>query len=175
MNRRVLKISQQFVRSISTNQPPSQPHITEIQSIPKPHQYETGEITKPSVHDTHAQIYEGNKIPPHLSLYIVQPTTFKPSKYPIVLCHGLFGYDKLGPKKYPFLQISYWKGISDALVELGCKVYIPHVGTVSSVRTRAHELRHFLETHLSGQTVNLVAHSMVSPQIYITEIVFNQS
>lgn len=29
-------------------------------------------------------------------------------RYPIVLCHGLYGFDVLGPSAYPRLQLHYW-------------------------------------------------------------------
>ncbi|KAH9245598.1 hypothetical protein BASA81_016910 [Batrachochytrium salamandrivorans] len=45
---------------------------------------------------------------------------FRAPKNPVVLCHGLFGYDRLGPQSVPFLQLQYWRGIHDALVDLGC-------------------------------------------------------
>ncbi|KAJ3131035.1 hypothetical protein HK101_004844, partial [Irineochytrium annulatum] len=60
----------------------------------------------------------------------------------------------------PSLQLRYWTGVSDALESLGCEVFMPQVGTVSSIRVRALQLQRFLETHLAGREVNLVAHSM---------------
>ncbi|KAJ3411658.1 hypothetical protein HDV05_001867 [Chytridiales sp. JEL 0842] len=95
----------------------------------------------------------------HVGLLASDPR-FKPTQMPIVLCHGLFGYGELGPKSLPFLQLKYWSGISDALRHLGCEVYIPHVGMVASVRTRAKNLQRFLEENLEGREVNLIAHSM---------------
>ncbi|KAJ3045404.1 hypothetical protein HDV00_010274 [Rhizophlyctis rosea] len=83
-------------------------------------------------------------------------------KDPIVLCHGLFGYDviNIGPETLPWLQLKYWKGIAEALRDLGCKVHISRVGPVASLRTRAHELHDYLETIGKGQRINLMAHSM---------------
>ncbi|KAI9204983.1 Alpha/Beta hydrolase protein [Polychytrium aggregatum] len=73
---------------------------------------------------------------------------------------GLFGFDKLGPESIPFLQIRYWRGIADALHDLGCEVHITRVPTVGAIRNRAHELKRFLETNMNGRRVNLIAHSM---------------
>ncbi|KAI8360127.1 hypothetical protein B0O80DRAFT_477274 [Mortierella sp. GBAus27b] len=43
-------------------------------------------------------------------------------RQPIVLCHGLYGFDKMGPDSIPHLQIHYWSGIQKALTKLGAKV-----------------------------------------------------
>ncbi|KAJ3295655.1 hypothetical protein HDU79_008681 [Rhizoclosmatium sp. JEL0117] len=87
---------------------------------------------------------------------------YRPTQYPIVLLHGLFGYDKLtfGPESNPFLQLHYWRGISEALQHLGCEVYVPSNGAVSSIRSRAHALDKFLSETLPNREVNLIAHSM---------------
>lgn len=42
------------------------------------------------------------------------------TKYPIVLVHGLFGFDKIGP-------VDYWYGIPSALRSDGAKVYVTQV------------------------------------------------
>ncbi|KAJ3054360.1 hypothetical protein HK097_002024 [Rhizophlyctis rosea] len=85
---------------------------------------------------------------------------YRAPRDPIVLCHGLFGFDVLGPETMPWLQIRYWKGIVEALRDIGCKVYVSKVGSVASLRTRAHELHSYLEANGKGQRINLVAHSM---------------
>ncbi|KAI9344877.1 Alpha/Beta hydrolase protein [Obelidium mucronatum] len=87
---------------------------------------------------------------------------YRPTKYPIVLLHGLFGYDKItfGPETNPFLQLHYWRGISEALQHLGCEVYVPSNGAVSSIRSRAYALDKFLSETLPNREINLVAHSM---------------
>ncbi|KAH6602322.1 hypothetical protein BASA61_001231 [Batrachochytrium salamandrivorans] len=85
---------------------------------------------------------------------------FRAPKNPVVLCHGLFGYDRLGPQSVPFLQLQYWRGIHDALVDLGCNVHVARVGSVSSIRTRAHQLSSYLNSTTPGDSINLIAHSM---------------
>lgn len=91
--------------------------------------------------------------------YIVKEN-YKAPRGAIVLCHGLFGFDKLGPSAVPALQLHYWRGISDALTDIGCKVHVTRVGSVSSLGTRAQELRYQLEQAAGGQSVNLIGHSM---------------
>ncbi|PRP79795.1 hypothetical protein PROFUN_12549 [Planoprotostelium fungivorum] len=56
----------------------------------------------------------------------------KPS-LPIVLCHGLLGFNKLGP-------VSYWKGIKQDLERQGCKVVVMSVPPTGSIETRAKHL-----------------------------------
>ncbi|RKP08667.1 Alpha/Beta hydrolase protein, partial [Thamnocephalis sphaerospora] len=40
---------------------------------------------------------------------------YRAPRHPVVLCHGLFGFDKVGPAALPSLQIHYWRGIQEAL------------------------------------------------------------
>ncbi|KAJ3183851.1 hypothetical protein HDU87_005967 [Geranomyces variabilis] len=94
----------------------------------------------------------------HIGLVVQQ--NHKAPRDPMVLCHGLFGFDVLGPQAVPGLQIHYWRGISEALREIGCKVQVSRVGSVAALKSRAHQLRDFLETRMEGQGINLVAHSM---------------
>lgn len=84
----------------------------------------------------------------------------QPTKLPIVLCHGLFGYDRLGPNRIPQLQISYWSGIAEHLRKQGARVYVARVPATGGIEERAFELRKYLDEHLKHQDVNLVCHSM---------------
>ncbi|KAJ3362926.1 hypothetical protein GGF32_005066 [Allomyces javanicus] len=79
--------------------------------------------------------------------------------HPVVLCHGLFGFDKIGPESFPQLQVHYWRGISDALRDIGCQVWIARVPSTGSVHTRAQALRDLLQRN-NLTHVNMVAHSM---------------
>ncbi|CAG8644159.1 12806_t:CDS:2 [Funneliformis mosseae] len=82
-------------------------------------------------------------------------------RLPIILCHGLFGFDKLGPSSIPYLQIHYWGGIQEALRKLGAKIVVTKVPRTGDVRARAQVLHETLETVYSGGIdVNLLAHSM---------------
>jgi triacylglycerol lipase len=45
---------------------------------------------------------------------------FKPPRYPIVLCHGLYGYGVKG-------QIHYWANVQDVLKECGAEVLVVEV------------------------------------------------
>ncbi|CAJ0844102.1 17396_t:CDS:2 [Entrophospora sp. SA101] len=90
----------------------------------------------------------------------VRPNYSAP-KLPIVLCHGLFGFDKLGPDAIPYLQIHYWGGVQEALKKLGAKVVTTKVPRTGCIRARALALHRILESTLHGFELNLLAHSMV--------------
>ncbi|KAK3806398.1 MAG: Alpha/Beta hydrolase protein [Benniella sp.] len=81
-------------------------------------------------------------------------------RYPIVLCHGLFGFDKMGPDSIPHLQIHYWSGIQQALNKLGAKVIVAKVPRTGSIKERAEDLHKILSATMEGSPVNFVAHSM---------------
>ncbi|KAI9505737.1 Alpha/Beta hydrolase protein, partial [Coemansia spiralis] len=50
----------------------------------------------------------------------VKPIYIAP-RNPVVLCHGLYGFDVRGPEKLPILQVHYWRGIREALEKIGAK------------------------------------------------------
>lgn len=86
---------------------------------------------------------------------------YVPPRAPIVLCHGLYGFDKLGPDALPLLQVQYWGGIENELAKLGAKVIVTKVPSTGSIWDRAHTLHSILKSILDGKDVNFVAHSMV--------------
>ncbi|CAO0801466.1 unnamed protein product [Mucor circinelloides] len=85
---------------------------------------------------------------------------YVPPRAPIVLCHGLYGFDKLGPDALPLLQVQYWGGIENELAKLGAKVIVTKVPSTGSIWDRAHTLHSILKSILDGRDVNFVAHSM---------------
>lgn len=91
---------------------------------------------------------------------------------PIVLCHGLFGFDIRGPENIPALQFHYWSGIEDTLAKLGAKVIITKVPQAGSIWERSHALHTILKSILVGKNVNFVAHSMVIYYIKTIERLF---
>jgi hypothetical protein len=80
---------------------------------------------------------------------------------PIVLCHGLYGYDKIGPDAIPSLQIHYWGGIDDALAKLGAKVIVTRVPRTGGIQERAQQLHTILKATAKDKDINFLAHSMV--------------
>ncbi|KAE8204186.1 hypothetical protein A4X06_0g1399 [Tilletia controversa] len=80
---------------------------------------------------------------------------------PVVFCHGLFGFDVLGPRSVPALTINYWRGIIQILQSNGTEVLVTRVPMSASIADRAKSLREQIEAHFEpGQEVNLIGHSM---------------
>ncbi|KAJ1723308.1 hypothetical protein LPJ61_005839 [Coemansia biformis] len=79
---------------------------------------------------------------------------------PVVLCHGLYGFDVKGPEKLPMLQVHYWRGIREALENIGARVVVARVSGTGGVRERAHQLDSLLASRLESANVNIIGHSM---------------
>ncbi|MDO9166653.1 MAG: triacylglycerol lipase [Rhodoferax sp.] len=81
------------------------------------------------------------------------------TRYPIVLVHGLFGFDNIGP-------VDYWYGIPSALRADGAKVYVAQVSAANSTEMRGEQLLTQVKQILAatGATkVNLIGHSHGGP------------
>ncbi|KAF9425581.1 hypothetical protein BGZ94_007412 [Podila epigama] len=84
---------------------------------------------------------------------------FRPARLPVVLCHGLSGFDSLGQN--PDFRWDYWYGVRDALDEIGCKVHTARVPPFAGIQQRAERLQEYIERNLPhGAEINLVGHSM---------------
>ncbi|KAJ2159612.1 hypothetical protein GGF46_002896 [Coemansia sp. RSA 552] len=79
---------------------------------------------------------------------------------PVVLCHGLYGFDVKGPENLPILQVHYWRGIREALEGVGAKVVVAKVPGTGGIRERAQQLDSLLESRLESSKVNILGHSM---------------
>ncbi|CEH17243.1 E [Ceraceosorus bombacis] len=83
-------------------------------------------------------------------------------RHPIVLLHGLGGFDKRG--LFLGLEIHYWATVLDILrKKIGADVIVKAVPGAGSIKDRANTLHQFLctpEAAVLGKKVNLVAHSM---------------
>ncbi|KAK6522513.1 hypothetical protein TWF281_001958 [Arthrobotrys megalospora] len=87
---------------------------------------------------------------------------YKTPKNPIVLSHGLFGFDTLQLLPWSFVPpLQYWRGIHEALQSNGCKVIVTAVPPSASIERRAEALARSIEQQAGGQAVNIVGHSMV--------------
>ncbi|SJX63775.1 related to TGL2-triacylglycerol lipase [Sporisorium reilianum f. sp. reilianum] len=93
---------------------------------------------------------------PHIYDPIVLP------RHPIVLCHGLYGFDVRGP--FLGLEIHYWAQTLDILrKKMGVDVLVHGVPPTGSIQERAESLHKFLtsdEADVRGKKLNFVAHSM---------------
>lgn len=82
--------------------------------------------------------------------------TYTQTRYPIVLAHGMFGWDKLAG------VVEYWYGIPQTLSAGGARVYTTQVGGLESSEVRGEQLLSQVKTILAvsgAQKVNLVGHS----------------
>ncbi|MCY1272506.1 Triacylglycerol lipase [compost metagenome] len=81
------------------------------------------------------------------------------TKYPIVLAHGMLGFDSI-------LGINYWYGVPSSLRSDGAKVYVSEVSQLDTSEARGEQLLDQVEeiVAISGKPkVNLVGHSHGGP------------
>lgn len=79
------------------------------------------------------------------------------TKYPIVLVHGMFGFDSL-------VGIDYWHGIPSDLQSEGAKVFVAQVAALDSTEARGEALLTQVEAIAAVYgKVNLVGHSHGGP------------
>lgn len=86
-------------------------------------------------------------------------TGYTETKYPIVLAHGLYGFDKL-------LGVDYWYKIPEALQKDGAEVYITTVANSNSPEIRGEQLYQEVQRVLAltgAEKVNLIGHSHGGP------------
>ncbi len=86
-------------------------------------------------------------------------TGYTQTKYPIVLVHGLFGFDNLGP-------VEYFYGIPGALRSGGANVYVTSVSAANSTEVRGEQLLTQVKQILAATgaaKVNLIGHSHGGP------------
>lgn len=77
------------------------------------------------------------------------------TQYPILLVHGLFGFDKIG-------QVELFQGIKQALRAAGARVFVPHLSATHCNEARGEQLLAQLDRVLAGTgvaKVNLIGYS----------------
>lgn len=83
------------------------------------------------------------------------------TRYPIVLVHGLFGFDS-------FLGLDYFYGIPGALQQDGARVFVAQVSAANSTEVRGEQLLAQVKNILAitgASKVNLIGHSHGGPTI----------
>lgn len=77
------------------------------------------------------------------------------TRYPIVLAHGMAGFDSL------FGVVDYWYQIPASLTQDGAQVYVTHVSAFASTEARGEQLLRQVEqiSAITGKKVNLIGHS----------------
>ena len=79
-------------------------------------------------------------------------------KAPIVLVHGLFGFDKLAMGAWTLTH--YFRGIPEMLRKAGNHVLVARLNPTGGTAERAGQLKDLLETQAPHEPVHLIAHSM---------------
>ena len=96
-----------------------------------------------------------------------QPSTYTKTKYPIVLAHGLLGFDQL-------LGVDYWYKIPQDLRSDGATVYVTQVSNTNYTEVRGEQLISQIENILAvsgASKVNLIGHSHGGPTIrYVASV-----
>src|SRR6185437_38141 len=77
---------------------------------------------------------------------------------PIVLVHGLFGFDRL--RLGGWTVMSYFPRIPEYLTEAGNRVLVPSLPPMSGIAERAAQLKAFLDRESPHEPVHLIGHSM---------------
>ncbi|WP_372966433.1 esterase/lipase family protein [Marinobacter sp.] len=88
--------------------------------------------------------------------------TYTATKHPIVLVHGLSGFNKL------FGIVEYFNGVPDALTESGAEVFVPQVSAANSTEVRGEQLLAQIEEYMAvtgAEKVHLIGHSHGGPTI----------
>lgn len=96
-----------------------------------------------------------------------KPSTYTQTKYPIVLTHGLMGFDDL-------IGVEYWHKVPEELSKDGAKVFITTVSNSNSPEVRGEQLIPQIEHILAitgAKKANLIGHSHGSPTIrYVASV-----
>lgn len=78
-----------------------------------------------------------------------------PTRYPILLVHGLFGFERIG-------HFELFHDVKDALKAVGNRVFVPHLSATHNNETRGEQLLTQIACVLRGtgaEKVNLIGHS----------------
>jgi triacylglycerol lipase len=81
-----------------------------------------------------------------------------PPRAPIVLVHGVLGFDRV--KVGPYTLLRYFPQIEEVLTAAGFRVGVPNLAKTRGVAHRAEQLRRFILDTFPNDCVHVVAHSM---------------
>ncbi|KAF7329923.1 Ubiquitin-related modifier 1 [Mycena kentingensis (nom. inval.)] len=139
----------------SPSQPPLRPH-PQPRKAPQP-EPEPRPQTRPEPEQAQEPLDTIHQL-------LLHPALFDPlrvPRYPLVLCHGLYGFDERGPSAFPSMRMYYWANVLRILRDkIGAQVLVTSVPGTGSIPSRAEALHQQLESKARGRGVNFVAHSM---------------
>jgi triacylglycerol lipase len=90
-------------------------------------------------------------------MFLITGPTATP-KNPIILAHGLLGFDELHIAGQNLPGIQYWRGIREALARKGIEVITATVPASGSIEARAAKLAESIEEKAKGKSVNIIAY-----------------
>ncbi|KAL6714058.1 lipase 2 [Lecanora helva] len=85
---------------------------------------------------------------------------YQTPKNPVVLAHGLLGFDELRLAGRILPGVHYWRGITEALTANDVEIILTSVPPSASIEERAAKLSEDIEQKAAGKSVNIIAHSM---------------
>lgn len=84
---------------------------------------------------------------------------YEAPKNPIILAHGLLGFDELNLLPYRLLpSVHYWRGITEALAAKDVEVITATVPPSGSIERRAEKLGETIAQKAQGKAVNIIAY-----------------
>ncbi|KAF9886420.1 hypothetical protein FE257_011452 [Aspergillus nanangensis] len=89
--------------------------------------------------------------------YEVIKDNYDTPKHPIVLAHGLFGFDELRLAGPYLPAVQYWRGIKEALSTKGVQVITTTVPPSACIEIRAEQLKKDISIGARGKHVNIIA------------------
>jgi triacylglycerol lipase len=85
---------------------------------------------------------------------------YRRPKHPIVLAHGLMGFDELRLAGRFLSGVQYWRGIKEMLMANDIEVITTSVPATGTIEARARALEQEIATKAAGKDVHIIAHSM---------------
>lgn len=89
--------------------------------------------------------------------FFVLREKYETPKHPIILAHGLLGFDELHLAG-KHLGIQYWHGITEAMAMKGIQVITAAVPPSGRIEARAEKLAETIEKQAGGKAVNIIAY-----------------
>jgi triacylglycerol lipase len=90
--------------------------------------------------------------------FAVIRTQYQAPKNPIILAHGLLGFDELRLVPNQLIPgIHYWRGITEALAAKDVEVITASVPPSGSIERRAERLGEIIAQKAQGKAVNIIA------------------
>lgn len=89
--------------------------------------------------------------------FLILKDKYDAPKHPIVLAHGLLGFDELRLAGSVLPGIHYWRGITEALAARGVEVITAEVPASGRIEVRAKRLAEVIEERAHGREVNIIA------------------